>query len=172
MNRLTTFPRRYLPPQAGRLPDAARPQQRQETHGGEWPWPLPSRQGGYALSLGPSQAMAIFPSIRIRAVVQQCLQPVFLGFASPLFSYSSSCVPSSSALSLTCCFVPSQVRIVKHAFEIISLLTDQNPVQTLVDAIINRCAIHAAMKRYTILGVSAEKGGVDMCIFSQTLGKS
>uniref|UniRef100_A0A7S1FCR9 Small ribosomal subunit protein uS7 domain-containing protein n=1 Tax=Noctiluca scintillans TaxID=2966 RepID=A0A7S1FCR9_NOCSC len=29
------------------------------------------------------------------------------------------------------------VRIVKHAFEIISLLTDQNPVQTLVDAIIN-----------------------------------
>jgi hypothetical protein len=31
-----------------------------------------------------------------------------------------------------------QVRIVKHSFEIISLLTDQNPVQTLVDAIINR----------------------------------
>ncbi|KAF5831296.1 component of cytosolic 80S ribosome and 40S small subunit [Dunaliella salina] len=29
------------------------------------------------------------------------------------------------------------VRIVKHAFEIINLLTDQNPVQTLVDAIIN-----------------------------------
>lgn len=33
---------------------------------------------------------------------------------------------------------PPQVRIVKHAFEIIALLTDQNPVQTLVDAIINR----------------------------------
>eukprot|EP00004_Rigifila_ramosa_P005264 TRINITY_DN1574_c0_g1_i1.p1 TRINITY_DN1574_c0_g1~~TRINITY_DN1574_c0_g1_i1.p1 ORF type:complete len:194 (+),score=59.25 TRINITY_DN1574_c0_g1_i1:40-621(+) len=29
------------------------------------------------------------------------------------------------------------VRIVKHAFEIINLLTDQNPVQILVDAIIN-----------------------------------
>src|SRR4051812_42263055 len=29
------------------------------------------------------------------------------------------------------------VRIVKHAFEIIHLLTDQNPVQVLVDAIVN-----------------------------------
>jgi small subunit ribosomal protein S5e len=29
------------------------------------------------------------------------------------------------------------VRIVKHAFEIIHLLTDQNPIQILVDAIIN-----------------------------------
>ncbi|ORY06288.1 40S ribosomal protein S5 [Basidiobolus meristosporus CBS 931.73] len=29
------------------------------------------------------------------------------------------------------------VRIVKHAFEIINLLTDQNPLQVLVDAIIN-----------------------------------
>ncbi|KAJ9513795.1 hypothetical protein QJQ45_020875 [Haematococcus lacustris] len=29
------------------------------------------------------------------------------------------------------------VRIVKHAFEIINLLTDQNPIQVLVDAIIN-----------------------------------
>ncbi|ORX89007.1 40S ribosomal protein S5 [Basidiobolus meristosporus CBS 931.73] len=29
------------------------------------------------------------------------------------------------------------VRIVKHAFEIINLLTDQNPVQVLIDAIIN-----------------------------------
>jgi len=28
-------------------------------------------------------------------------------------------------------------RIVQHAFEIINLLTDQNPVQVLVDAIIN-----------------------------------
>src|SRR6266540_3004274 len=28
-------------------------------------------------------------------------------------------------------------RIVKHAFEIIHLLTDQNPIQVLVDAIIN-----------------------------------
>ena len=31
-----------------------------------------------------------------------------------------------------------QVRIVKHAFEIIHLLTDQNPIQVTVDAIINR----------------------------------
>nr|CAJ45370.1 40S ribosomal protein S5 [Chlamydomonas sp. ICE-L] len=29
------------------------------------------------------------------------------------------------------------VRIVKHAFEIINLLTDQNPIQVVVDAIIN-----------------------------------
>ncbi|KAI9337119.1 ribosomal protein S7 domain-containing protein [Zopfochytrium polystomum] len=29
------------------------------------------------------------------------------------------------------------VRIIKHAFEIINLLTDQNPIQILVDAIIN-----------------------------------
>ncbi|KAJ1921950.1 ribosomal protein S5 [Mycoemilia scoparia] len=29
------------------------------------------------------------------------------------------------------------VRIVKHAFEIIHLLTDQNPIQVLVDAIVN-----------------------------------
>ncbi|KAI8829756.1 ribosomal protein S7 domain-containing protein [Chytridium lagenaria] len=29
------------------------------------------------------------------------------------------------------------VRIVKHAFEIIHLLTDQNPIQVLVDAVIN-----------------------------------
>jgi hypothetical protein len=34
-----------------------------------------------------------------------------------------------------CC---SQVRIVKHACEIIHLLTDQNPIQVIVDAIINR----------------------------------
>ena len=31
-----------------------------------------------------------------------------------------------------------QVRIVQHAFDIIHLLTDQNPIQVLVDAIINR----------------------------------
>ena len=30
------------------------------------------------------------------------------------------------------------VRIVKHAMEIIHLLTDQNPIQVIVDAIINR----------------------------------
>jgi hypothetical protein len=31
-----------------------------------------------------------------------------------------------------------QVRIVSHAFDIIHLLSDQNPIQVLVDAIINR----------------------------------
>lgn len=31
------------------------------------------------------------------------------------------------------------VRIVKHAFDIIHLLSDSNPIQVLVDAIINRC---------------------------------
>ena len=31
------------------------------------------------------------------------------------------------------------VRIVKHAMEIIHLLTDQNPIQVIVDAVINRC---------------------------------
>lgn len=31
-----------------------------------------------------------------------------------------------------------QVRIVKHAFDIVNLLSDQNPIQVLVDAIINR----------------------------------
>jgi len=29
------------------------------------------------------------------------------------------------------------VRIVKHAFEIIALMTDQNPIQVLVDAVVN-----------------------------------
>jgi hypothetical protein len=38
----------------------------------------------------------------------------------------------------------TQVRIVKHAFDIIHLLTDQNPVQVCVDAIINRCVRPAA----------------------------
>ena len=30
------------------------------------------------------------------------------------------------------------VRIIKHAMEIIHLLSDQNPIQVIVDAIINR----------------------------------
>ena len=33
------------------------------------------------------------------------------------------------------------VRIVKHAFDIIHLLSDSNPIQVLVDAIINRCGL-------------------------------
>ncbi len=35
------------------------------------------------------------------------------------------------------------VRIVKHAMEIIHLLTDQNPIQVIVDAIVNRYALDA-----------------------------
>lgn len=31
-----------------------------------------------------------------------------------------------------------QVRIVKHAMEIIHLLTDENPIQVVVNAVINR----------------------------------
>jgi small subunit ribosomal protein S5e len=39
------------------------------------------------------------------------------------------------------------VRIIKHTMEIIHLLTDANPIQIIVDAIINRYAyIHAASK--------------------------
>ena len=41
--------------------------------------------------------------------------------------------------SAVCDLMGAQVRIVKHAFDIIHLLTDQNPVQVCVDAIINRC---------------------------------
>lgn len=37
------------------------------------------------------------------------------------------------------------VRIVKHAMEIIHLLTDQNPIQVIVDAVINRSA-HTLLK--------------------------
>lgn len=32
------------------------------------------------------------------------------------------------------------VAIVKHAVEIINLLTDLNPIQVIVDAVINTCA--------------------------------
>jgi ribosomal protein S7 len=34
--------------------------------------------------------------------------------------------------------MPMQVRIVKHAMEIIHLLTDENPIQVVVNAVINR----------------------------------
>ena len=34
------------------------------------------------------------------------------------------------------------VRIIKHAMEIIHLLTDQNPIQVIVDAVINRFIIY------------------------------
>jgi hypothetical protein len=54
------------------------------------------------------------------------------------------CPPSVLPLSslCPCCLLlcRPQVRIVEHAFDIIHLLTDQNPIQIVVDAIINRCA--------------------------------
>lgn len=37
------------------------------------------------------------------------------------------------------------VRIVKHAMEIIHLLTDQNPIQVIVDAVINRFVCNASL---------------------------
>lgn len=38
------------------------------------------------------------------------------------------------------------VRIVKHAMEIIHLLTDANPIQIIVDAIINRFLARSALR--------------------------
>jgi len=43
------------------------------------------------------------------------------------------------------------VRIIKHSFEIIHLLTDSNPIQVLVDAIINRLAL---VSFYSLLNIS------------------
>jgi small subunit ribosomal protein S5e len=37
-----------------------------------------------------------------------------------------------------------QAEIVRNTCEIIHLLTDSNPIQVIVDAIINRCAIAVA----------------------------
>lgn len=49
------------------------------------------------------------------------------------------------------------VRIVKHAMEIIHLLTDQNPIQVIVDAIINRWVLskfhEVARETFECLGV-------------------
>jgi small subunit ribosomal protein S5e len=44
----------------------------------------------------------------------------------------------AGALLVTLLLLLLQVRIVEHAFDIIHLLTDQNPIQIVVDAIINR----------------------------------
>ncbi|PNH00125.1 40S ribosomal protein S5, partial [Tetrabaena socialis] len=41
------------------------------------------------------------------------------------------------------------VRIVKHAFDIIHLLTDENPIQVLVGAIINRWATLLVWKGFS-----------------------
>jgi hypothetical protein len=61
------------------------------------------------------------------------------------------------------------VRIVRHAFEIIHLLTDQNPIQVTVDAIINRYALHqhlthtelACHKQFAALRRRGRSGGVN-----------
>jgi ribosomal protein S7 len=39
------------------------------------------------------------------------------------------------------------VRIVKHAMDIVHLLSDQNPLQVIVDSIINRCAADQPVPR-------------------------
>ena len=44
-------------------------------------------------------------------------------------------IPPGFANQPLCCL---QVRIVRHAFDIVHLLTDSNPIQVLVDAVINR----------------------------------
>jgi len=38
------------------------------------------------------------------------------------------------------------VRIIKHAMEIIRLLTDQNPIQVIVDAVVNRYGLLMAVE--------------------------
>jgi len=38
------------------------------------------------------------------------------------------------------------VRIIKHAMEIIHLLTDQNPIQVIVDAVVNRYELLMAVE--------------------------
>lgn len=61
----------------------------------------------------------------------------------PLFTYRPLGVLHVSCSPAPLSPVPlpaAQVRIVEHAFDIIHLLTDQNPIQIVVDAIINRCA--------------------------------
>lgn len=57
----------------------------------------------------------------------------------------------------TILFGIQQVRIVKHAFEIISLVTDQNPIQVTVDAIINRCEEPSRSKFISLDSILAEQ---------------
>lgn len=40
------------------------------------------------------------------------------------------------------------VRIVKHAMEIIHLLTDQNPIQVIVDAVVNRYVLYDELQYF------------------------
>lgn len=43
------------------------------------------------------------------------------------------------------------VRIIKHAMEIIHLLTDQNPIQVIVDAVINRYVLVLEVKDFHVM---------------------
>ena len=56
-----------------------------------------------------------------------------------------------------------QVRIVKHAFDIVHLLTDSNPIQVLVDAIINRWAPLNFTVPAGTAGLSGQRG---MCFIA------
>ena len=58
------------------------------------------------------------------------------------------------------------VRIIKHSFEIVHLLTDQNPIQVLVDAIINRCHHHFSPLDF-ILRVAAGLRGYRRALLSR-----
>jgi hypothetical protein len=40
------------------------------------------------------------------------------------------------------------VRIIKHAMEIIHLLSDQNPIQVIVDAVVNRYGLLMAVETF------------------------
>ena len=69
-----------------------------------------------------------------------------------------NCVDRSSNIPLA----QPQVRIVKHAFDIIHLLTDQNPIQVIVDAIINRCVGFGRA-----LGYCTQGRAVEPCVAAQ-----
>lgn len=66
-------------------------------------------------------------------MVYTCMQASNTTVARPCYSACFQITPLSN---LVC--NPVQVRIVQHSMDIIHLLTDQNPIQVVVDAIINR----------------------------------
>ena len=61
------------------------------------------------------------------------------------------------------------VRIIKHSFDIIHLLTDQNPIQVLVDAIINRQV--AAMSSISVKSATRPATSCSACMAAQLLTK-
>lgn len=60
----------------------------------------------------------------------------FLNIQSPLFT---TLLANSQSLFWINLLGFNVIRIIKHSFEIIHLMTDKNPIQILVDAIINSC---------------------------------